>query len=756
VNGYRTLKVRIEALHGDRYKAIVSWPHGEGKAEFELPFEDVEHDALAAVVGRPRSARRRIESDESAQARAFGERLFGLVFQDTASRVLDDALSQTRRNDEGLRMMLQLEGARGLQNVPWELLCDSTRFVSTSSYTPVLRYVDMTARPQPLPMCPPMRILGMVSSPGDVPPLDAEREREHLTDACRTLIERGILEIDWVAEATLGGLLRRLNEGDYHIFHFIGHGDFDEQAEDGVLLFEGRAGRSHRVTGVELGTILADQHTLRLAVINACEGARVALDSSGIAATLMRYGLPAVIAMQFEISDEAAVAFAEHFYASLARGNPIDEALGDARRGMFADGHGLEWATPVLSTSVDDGQLFEVDWTNTKRPEPVTESSSGTDATLGADATAGKQRDEVAGEQGDELTRDREASTLGLPAGVVANVESSGGPKGRPFPRRRFAAAVAVLAAVVALVLALTGTFSSHSGLSVGRPIPVKQTPVGIATGANRVWVTSLNTGYLSSIDASGGKSHELHLGDSPNGVAVDRDGYVWVVRNASDQVVVLDPYHEDRVVKRYRVGSKPNAIVLGFKSAWVANSADGTVSRIDLASVNSEGSSPREVIAEAGDQPSGIAVGQGSVWVASRGDGKVARIDPNAGTVTEHIAVGRSVRGIAVDDRAVWVTNPDQNTISLISPRGGREQVTETLPVGVKPTGVTVSGSGALTGIWVANNGGSVTWIAWNGTAYRKRAEVKLGREPNAIAVRFGAVWVTDLMENSVTPVTP
>lgn len=747
MNGYRTLKVRVEALHGDRYKAIVSWPDGEGKAEFELPFEDVELDALAAVVSRPRSPRRRIESDESAQARAFGERLFGLVFQDTASRVLDDALSQTRRNDEGLRMMLQLEGARGLQNVPWELLCDSTRFVSTSSYTPVLRYVDMTARPQPLPMRPPMRILGMVSSPGDVSPLDAEREREHLTDACRALIERGLLEIDWVAEATLGGLLRRLNEGDYHIFHFIGHGDFDEQAQDGVLLFEGGAGRSHRVTGVELGTILADQHTLRLAVINACEGARVALDSSGIAATLMRYGLPAVIAMQFEISDEAAVAFAEHFYTSLARGNPIDEALGDARRGMFADGHGLEWATPVLSTSVDDGQLFDVDWTNTKRPESVAASDAE------PEETTGKQRDDATGEQADGRTGGRDAPRPPVQRGADVRPQ-------RPAPgspgRWRFAAAVGALAAVAALVLALTGAFSSHSGLSVGRPIPVKQTPVGIATGANRVWVTSLDTGYLSSIGTSGGKPHQLYLGDSPNGVAVDPYGYVWVVRNASDQVVVLDPYHGDRVVKRYRVGSKPNAIALGFGSAWVANSADGTVSRIDLASLNSEGSSPRQVIAEAGDQPSGIAVGQGSVWVASRGDGKVARIDPNAGTVAEHIAVERSVRGIAVDDRAVWVTNPDQNTVSLISARGGREQVTETLPVGVKPTGVTVSGSGALSGIWVANNGGSVTWIAWNGTAYRKRAEVKLGREPNAIAVRFGSAWVTDLMENSVTALTP
>ncbi|HEY3960182.1 MAG TPA: CHAT domain-containing protein [Solirubrobacteraceae bacterium] len=297
---------------------------------------------------------------QSAQAREFGSRLFKLLFQGSARDALVTSMSSALSTDErGLRVMFDLEGAPALRNVPWELLWDKPDFISISAYTPVLRYVTPSLRRPPVAMHSPLRILGMVSSPGDVEALNVEDEKEQLTNACQHLKDRGLLEIEWVGEANLSGLLEALKRGTkFHIFHYMGHGDFDEQNEDGVLLFEGAAGRSQRVPGARLGTILRDHHTLRLAVINACEGARTANDSSGVASSLMEYGLPAVIAMQFEISDVAAISFARCFYGSLARGNAIDTALADARLGMFADEHALEWATPVMFTSVDDGQLF--------------------------------------------------------------------------------------------------------------------------------------------------------------------------------------------------------------------------------------------------------------------------------------------------------------------------------------------------------------------------------------------------------------
>ncbi len=363
---YLTLSVTLQALDGEtRYEAVVRGPGGDGRAQFELPFGDEDLQAITAVVSRPRSSRRRMETEQSAQAREFGKGLFDLVFQAGARDALISSLAHAQSvEDRGLRVMLQLDGAPALRNVPWELLWDRPDFVSISAYTPVLRYVDPSLRRPPVEVPKPLRILGMVSSPGDVASLDVEGEKEQLESACEHLKERGLLEIEWVHEASLSGLLDCLKSGTrYHVFHFMGHGDFDEQAEDGVLLFEGQAGRSQRVPGAKLGTIIRDHHTLRLAVINACEGARTANDSSGVASSLMEYGLPAVIAMQFEISDVAAVCFARCLYGSLARGNTIDAALTDARLGMFADNHALEWATPVMFTSVEDGQLFKLQTT---------------------------------------------------------------------------------------------------------------------------------------------------------------------------------------------------------------------------------------------------------------------------------------------------------------------------------------------------------------------------------------------------------
>ncbi len=722
---YRTLNVRVEALQGDRYKAIVCGPDGDGQTVFELPFDSRTLDALASAVSRPRSARRRIETDESAQAREFGERLFDLVFRDTARDVLRASFSQARRDNHGLRLMFQLDGARQLRNVPWELLCDSTRFISTSAYTPVLRYADIPSRPPPLSVQAPLRILGMVSSPADMPALDAECERDQLTQACGSLIDRGLVKIDWVDQATLGGLLQYLNEGDYHIFHFIGHGDFDEQAEDGVLLFEGRAGRSHRVTGVDLGTILGDQHTLRLAVINACEGARVALDSSGIAVSLMRYGTPAVIAMQFEISDEAAVGFAEHFYESIARGHPTDEALADARRGMFAAGHGLEWATPVLFTSLDDGRLFEVGWDRSESLQPGTKPK-------GEDGNDEVDKPEDGNGETLKPEDDRDDWYLSpRVAGVFA----------------------ATLAAVTVLVLVVAGVFSTGPALVFGQPISVGDTPVGIALARDRVWVVNRRIGEVSSLDSHTGKIDDhFKVESEPNSIAVDSKGDVWVVSLGSGRVSVYNPNSRPRPnsrLRRYEVGGEPNAIVLAFGKAWVTNSGDGTVSEIDQFSARDEASAEVKTIPEVGSHPSGIAAGEGAVWVANSGSRTVARIDPETERV-KPISVGRSVNGVAVEKGTVWVTNPAEGTVTRIVPRSeGGEVRGGPIAVGDEPKGIVTGSNGA----WIADNkGGKVVSIA-RGLVGK---EIKPGGEPNAIAVEPGVVWVTKLDNSSVTPFKP
>jgi membrane-associated phospholipid phosphatase len=144
--------------------------------------------------------------------------------------------------------------------------------------------------------------------------------------------------------------------------HFIGHGRYDERAQEGMLLVEGSDGRSAAVSSHKFGALLHDHQTLRLVVLNACEGGRTSsVDAyGGVAQALLRSQIPAVIAMQAEISDGAATTFAREFYSALADGCAVDAALGEARKALFTETESLEWGTPVLYTSSADNLLFEL------------------------------------------------------------------------------------------------------------------------------------------------------------------------------------------------------------------------------------------------------------------------------------------------------------------------------------------------------------------------------------------------------------
>jgi len=216
---------------------------------------------------------------------------------------------------------------------------------------------------QPIAVTPPIRVLVMLSSPVDYPALDVEAEWTKLTSALADLLASGQIAIERLDDATLTALQKRLRRSQYHIFHFIGHGEFDQTLQEGVLLLEREQQRGHRVGSQYLGMLLHDHESLRVAVLNACEGARSSRQDpfAGSAQTLVQQGIPAVIAMQFEIADDVAGTFAHEFYGALADSYPIDAAVTEARKAIFAAGFEVEWATPVLYLRAPDGRIFEVD-----------------------------------------------------------------------------------------------------------------------------------------------------------------------------------------------------------------------------------------------------------------------------------------------------------------------------------------------------------------------------------------------------------
>lgn len=350
----------------DGYRAqVLDSPAGQASIEFTLPFSDLEVENFFLRFGRKPQSARRIGASPIRIAETFGGRLFEAAFDGEVRSCLRSSLDEVDRLEAGLRIRLRFTDAPELNDLPWEFLFQPLldRFFALSVETPLVRYLDLPERIRPLAVKPPLEVLTVISSPTDCTPLDVEAEWRKLQESVKALEARGLLVLRRLESATLFHLQQWLRREACHIFHFIGHGGFNPTTDEGLLLFTDEKGRGLEVTGQTLGTLLHDHRPLRLAVLNACEGARTSRSDpfAGVAQSLVRQGIPAVVAMQFEVSDTAAIAFAHEFYAAVADGYPVDAALGESRKALFCAGHELEWGTPVLYMRSPDGQIFDIE-----------------------------------------------------------------------------------------------------------------------------------------------------------------------------------------------------------------------------------------------------------------------------------------------------------------------------------------------------------------------------------------------------------
>jgi len=352
---------------GAAYQArVVTAPSGPTRtAAFTLPFSDLELENFLLKIGRPRrEVARGFGTSQAAAIETFGEALFTSVFSGDLKVTLATSLAQAESEDLGLRLRLRLTDVPELADIPWEFLRDpgQRRFLALSEWTPLVRYLELPGRLRPLIVSPPLKILVVVASPVDLVRLDAEAELRRLREALGDLERSGKVVVDAAPAGTLAALSRKLRRDDYHIFHFIGHGGYDADADDGVVAFEDANGRFQQVRANHLGMLLHDHRTLRMAVLNSCEGARGSVHDpyAGTAQTLVQQGVPAVVAMQFEITDDAAIAFSQTLYEAIADGYPVDGAMAQARLSISSNVNDVEWATPVLYLRAPDGRIFDV------------------------------------------------------------------------------------------------------------------------------------------------------------------------------------------------------------------------------------------------------------------------------------------------------------------------------------------------------------------------------------------------------------
>jgi membrane-associated phospholipid phosphatase len=354
----------VIAGSGGAYEArVAASPAGEAAGVFEPPFSDADLENFRLRSGRGYSGVRRGDPLGSEAARDVGRRLFAAAFGGSIGERLRASLQAVRAAGGGLR--LRVTGPPELGDLPWEYLYspDLDQFLAVSTETPIVRYLAQQEAVPPLAIAAPLNVLVVMASPSDYPRIDVEREWTSLSGAVAEVEQRGLIRLDRLEDASLTALQRRLRQRSYHVVHFVGHGAYDARSQEGMLILEGPDRKGTPVSARRLGVILHDHPTLRLVVLNACEGGRTAPGDGygGAAQALVRARIPGVIAMQFEISNEAATTLAEEFYKALVDGYPVDAALAEARKAIYVAGSGMEWGTPVLYTLSPDNLLFSLD-----------------------------------------------------------------------------------------------------------------------------------------------------------------------------------------------------------------------------------------------------------------------------------------------------------------------------------------------------------------------------------------------------------
>lgn len=348
---------------------VLNSPAGGASTSFNLPVANQERIQFTKwLVQQPREIKLSEEANLSTEVNLeeLGQELWTAVFKDGIKRCFETSLALANSQNQGLRISLRIaEDAPELSALPWEYLYDPRKesFVFLSTKTHLVRYLEVDSPVQSLQVDLPLRLLLVTSSPQDHPALNIEEEWQLLSEALKDLKHRGLVDYERLDHVTLDSLQDTLQTFKPHIFHYIGHGYFDEEEQDGGLLFEDNDYKGEFVSSTKLTTALKDHNTLRLILLNACNGARTpttVLDPfAGTAQRLVKAGLPAVLAMQFKISDQSAIKFSQEFYEAVALAYPIDAALAVARKSISYQNS--EWGTPVLFMRTTDSQLFDID-----------------------------------------------------------------------------------------------------------------------------------------------------------------------------------------------------------------------------------------------------------------------------------------------------------------------------------------------------------------------------------------------------------
>ena len=352
---------------GEQWVVTCTTPRGKAVSRIPAPFSpDLLHRALADVEKAlirsysPVTTRRAAPVDRV--VREFGETLSDAVLTGDVRRLFDRCREDARERQASLRILLDTDGPN-VSVIPWEFTVDpSARDEYLALRVPIIRSPHLIGPVSSSRVALPLRVLGVSARPADLPALDTQREREDISKAFWQRLTPGNVHIEWLQEDRWAELAEAIRSHPWHVLHIMSHGGFDPETGGGYIQLSGEDGTARPISAVDLARLISENSSLRLIVLNACESAFSSTEGifTSTAAKLVREGVPAVIAMQYEITDDAALVFASSFYGQIAQSVPVDRAMTRAREAVKMTQDSLEWATPVLFLSSEETRIFEV------------------------------------------------------------------------------------------------------------------------------------------------------------------------------------------------------------------------------------------------------------------------------------------------------------------------------------------------------------------------------------------------------------
>jgi CHAT domain/SIR2-like domain len=276
------------------------------------------------------------------------------------------------------RFLFRLTLPPELEPLPWEALHFERGFGFLSSH-PDHAVVRAPSLAIDGPVQPPMhqgqvRVLAVAPAGSG---LDLEREWNNLDRLGGKLPDR--MQVQRLSGRVTPDLLRdTLRRSRWDVLHFSGHGELTDVGRT-VIRLNDEEGRDRWLDGEAFSHLLVGTG-VRLAVLNCCMGGSAVphRSMSGLGPFLLRAGVPAVVAMRYEITDAVAIRFAERFYSELLGGlepGRVDLALEHARESIFinqTEDVARDFVTPALYLAPGCEQLFALDVAATEAPEAVT------------------------------------------------------------------------------------------------------------------------------------------------------------------------------------------------------------------------------------------------------------------------------------------------------------------------------------------------------------------------------------------------